>query len=68
MRPCDRPGRLDLRVHGVQRDDGDFQFEQRQQHRYGGDFVRLLIHRQLPQDEPRVGGEGRDRVQRRLVG
>ena len=69
MRPCDRPGRLDLRVHGVQRDDGAFQFEQRQQHRYGGDFVRLLIHRQLPQrsgelvDPLMRGGEELARVE-----
>ncbi|MEZ6144045.1 MAG: hypothetical protein R3B91_01165 [Planctomycetaceae bacterium] len=36
LRFDDRPGRLDLRVHGVQRDDGSFEFEQLQQHGHGG--------------------------------
>ncbi|MEZ6053994.1 MAG: hypothetical protein R3C02_21795 [Planctomycetaceae bacterium] len=43
------------------------QFQELQQHRHGGNLVRLLSDRHLPQHEPRVGGKGRDCVQRRLT-
>ncbi|MEZ6054664.1 MAG: hypothetical protein R3C02_25375 [Planctomycetaceae bacterium] len=59
--------RLGLSVHGVQRDHRSLQFQELQQHRHGGNLVRLLSDRHLPQHEPRVGGKGRDGVQRRLT-
>jgi hypothetical protein len=54
---------LFLAAHRVDGDRVAFEVEQFQELRNGGNFVGFLVNRELPEEEPRLGGPGTDQVQ-----